>query len=497
MPSRPHARSRNESAGRTSTIDAIVGSQQLDGALRDERRAGHRVEHLAVRRSRPSTSASTIARVDRVERRRRVVDVVEARRVRRRSTPTDDESCGRSARPTRAIAATACCVTSSGPAGPSPTTTTRPRPMRASRRSWAAASSVAAVPRSSLSSSARSATSAGTTWFSDGVPRPEPRVDRDLRLGEAVVQHLVELGVRVARARFCSTCGFASSKVGAFRSVDLDDVVAELRLHGLRHGADRRGEERVLELRHGDAAGDAAEVAAVRAHCRCRSRPPWRPSRSPHRWRGASRRRRLPPACSRGCGWRTPRRTVRGRRRRPSGVLRRRAPSRRRWPRSVKICAFWSTSRCWNDAGKRLEGVERRTGPATSSRAAASISGVTLAPRASFSCSATITTISRCSACRAKSADTVSLPLPVTDAWPLCETLAMKAGLSANCCERVGERRPVDRVAVDGCGARIDGRARRPDERAHDEGGRESQKFGADEHGERAYRCAFTGSRQA
>ena len=65
-PSAAHARSRNESAGTTSTIDAIVASQQLDGALRDERRAGDRVEHLTVVARRLDQRVDD-AGVDRVE----------------------------------------------------------------------------------------------------------------------------------------------------------------------------------------------------------------------------------------------------------------------------------------------------------------------------------------------------------------------------------------------------------------------------------------------
>ena len=45
---RAHARSRNDSAGSTSTVDPRVGDEQLDGALGHHRRAGHGVEHLAV-----------------------------------------------------------------------------------------------------------------------------------------------------------------------------------------------------------------------------------------------------------------------------------------------------------------------------------------------------------------------------------------------------------------------------------------------------------------
>ena len=101
--------------------------------------------------------------------------------------------------------------------------------------------------------------------------------------------------------------------------------------------------------------------------------------------------------------------------------------------RRAKICAFCSTSESWNDFGK-LSKASRPNCVSTSSRAAASMSGVIVAPRALFSWRATSTTISRCSACRAKSAETVSLPLPVTAAWPADETLAMKAGLSANWC---------------------------------------------------------------
>ena len=46
--SRAHARSRNDRAGSTSTSTRSSATQQLDGALGDDRRAGHRVEHLAV-----------------------------------------------------------------------------------------------------------------------------------------------------------------------------------------------------------------------------------------------------------------------------------------------------------------------------------------------------------------------------------------------------------------------------------------------------------------
>ena len=45
---RAHARSRYDSAGSTSTSTRSSATQQLDGALGDDRRPGHRVEDLAV-----------------------------------------------------------------------------------------------------------------------------------------------------------------------------------------------------------------------------------------------------------------------------------------------------------------------------------------------------------------------------------------------------------------------------------------------------------------
>ena len=75
--------------------DAIVGSQQLDRALRDERRAGNRVEHLTVVARRLDQRVDD-AGVDRVERCLALVDLVEARRVAddrsRRMTSRADEA---------------------------------------------------------------------------------------------------------------------------------------------------------------------------------------------------------------------------------------------------------------------------------------------------------------------------------------------------------------------------------------------------------------------
>ena len=76
-PRRAHARSRNERAGSTSTSTRGVGpTQQLDGALGDQRRAGHRVEHLAVLGGRGDEVVDDRA-VDLVERVGRLVEVVE------------------------------------------------------------------------------------------------------------------------------------------------------------------------------------------------------------------------------------------------------------------------------------------------------------------------------------------------------------------------------------------------------------------------------------
>ena len=78
-PRRAHARSRNDSDGTTSTLDARVGAQQLHGALGHERRTGHGVDDLAVLGGRGDQSFDD-----------RGVDVVERvgdRRTRRRTIP--------------------------------------------------------------------------------------------------------------------------------------------------------------------------------------------------------------------------------------------------------------------------------------------------------------------------------------------------------------------------------------------------------------------------
>ncbi len=61
-------------------VHATVGSQQLDGPLGDERRAGHRVEHLPGAH-RGFDQLVHDAGVHRLERRLLLVDAVEARRL--------------------------------------------------------------------------------------------------------------------------------------------------------------------------------------------------------------------------------------------------------------------------------------------------------------------------------------------------------------------------------------------------------------------------------
>ena len=125
-PRRTQARSRNDSAGSTSTSTRCVGEEQLDGVLGHERRAGHGVEHARrARRRRPPGARRSPGRPRRSSRRPR-------RRRRRwwrrpRPRPPDGGWCAGSARGAASIAASVPAVSRSVPPGPRPTITTRGR----------------------------------------------------------------------------------------------------------------------------------------------------------------------------------------------------------------------------------------------------------------------------------------------------------------------------------------------------------------------------------
>ena len=96
-PSRTQARSRNESAGTSSTATRVVGQQQLDRALGHHRRAGHGVEHLAVRGRRGDERVDD-AGVHVLDAVGRLVEVVEAAARPGRRTRPGAASCAGSGR---------------------------------------------------------------------------------------------------------------------------------------------------------------------------------------------------------------------------------------------------------------------------------------------------------------------------------------------------------------------------------------------------------------
>ena len=123
-PSRAHARSSERQRREDLDLDAVVGDEQLDGALGDDGRAGHRVQHLAVlgRRRDQALDDRRVHVLDRGRptRRRR-------RRTSRRAPPTrrGDAWCGRSGRRSTSSSAIVPTVSRSAPPGPRPTTVTR------------------------------------------------------------------------------------------------------------------------------------------------------------------------------------------------------------------------------------------------------------------------------------------------------------------------------------------------------------------------------------